>query len=135
MPRTSLTGSSRQRAAFARTVYSKLVRRLLDNGTTTTVYYASIHLEATKVLVDVCRELGQRAIVGKVAMDQHGGEGYVETTADALRDSLRDMGVEVLDNERLWRTTRAGGRGGDVLEVLKAMARRMAQPMARRPSR
>ena len=74
-------------AAFARTVYSKLVRRLLDNGTTTSVYYASIHLEATKVLVDVCRELGQRAIVGKVAMDQHGGEGYVETTADALRDT------------------------------------------------
>jgi len=74
-------------AAFARTVYSKLVQRLLDNGTTTSVYYASIHLEATKVLVDVCRELGQRAIVGKVAMDQHGGEGYQETTADALRDT------------------------------------------------
>lgn len=36
------------------------------NGTTTCSYLASIHLEGTKVLVDVIRGLGQRAFVGKV---------------------------------------------------------------------
>jgi guanine deaminase len=74
-------------AELARAVYSRLVRRLVRHGTTTAVYYASIHLESTKLLVDICRAQGQRAIVGKVAMDQHGAEGYQETTADALRDT------------------------------------------------
>jgi guanine deaminase len=49
--------------------------------------FGSIHLEATKVLVDVCRRLGQRAFVGKVAMDQHGAEEYQETTEQSLRDT------------------------------------------------
>eukprot|EP00966_Prymnesium_polylepis_P303246 7004646-Prymnesium_polylepis.3 len=72
---------------LARAVYSRLVRRLLRHGTTTAVYYASIHLESTKLLVDICRAQGQRAVVGKVTMDQHGAEGYQESTADALRDT------------------------------------------------
>lgn len=71
----------------AQHVYSRLVRRLLAHGTTTAVYFASIHLEATKRLVDICRSLGQRAFVGKVAMDQNGGDGYVETTSASLSDS------------------------------------------------
>ena len=73
--------------AYAARVYGKLVRRLLSAGTTTAVYYGSIHLEATKALVDACRTHGQRAIVGKVAMDQHGAEGYEETTEASLRDT------------------------------------------------
>ncbi len=40
---------------FASHVYSRLVRRLLSHGTTTAVYYATIHLDATKALVDICR--------------------------------------------------------------------------------
>ena len=74
-------------ADLAHRVYRALVKKLLVNGTTTAVYYASIHLAATKVLVDVCRGLGQRALVGKVAMDQNGADGYVETTTDSLRDT------------------------------------------------
>ena len=73
--------------ALARRVYEALVAKLLAHGTTTAVYYGSIHLEATKLLVDVCRAKGQRAFVGKVAMDQHGAEGYQETTAASLRDT------------------------------------------------
>ena len=73
--------------AFAARVYDKLVLRLLRAGTTTAVYYGTIHLEATKALVDVCRELGQRALVGKVAMDRHGAPGYQETTEESLRDT------------------------------------------------
>lgn len=44
--------------------------KLLSHGTTTAVYYGSIHLDATKVLVDTCLVLGQRALVGKVRDDR-----------------------------------------------------------------
>ena len=55
--------------AFARRVYAMLVRDLLVRGTTTALYFATIHQEATRLLVDLCLEAGQRALVGKVAMD------------------------------------------------------------------
>jgi guanine deaminase len=53
----------------AKTVYESLVEGLLANGTTTAVYYATIHLPATKKLADICLEKSQRALIGRVAMD------------------------------------------------------------------
>jgi guanine deaminase len=44
--------------AFARSVYDSLVATLLGNGTTTAVYYATLHVEATKALADACLERG-----------------------------------------------------------------------------
>ena len=58
-----------QDAAFARRIYGLLVGDLLANGTTTALYFATIHQEATRALVDICLEKGQRALIGKVAMD------------------------------------------------------------------
>ena len=46
--------------------YQSLVSRLLQNGTTTALYFASLHLEPTLLLARVCAEAGQRAFVGKV---------------------------------------------------------------------
>jgi guanine deaminase len=54
---------------FARRVYGSLVENLLANGTTTAVYFGTIHLEANLALAEICLERGQRALVGKVAMD------------------------------------------------------------------
>jgi guanine deaminase len=54
---------------FARDRYSVLVDDLLANGTTTALYFATQDLEASKLLADICIEKGQRALVGKVAMD------------------------------------------------------------------
>jgi guanine deaminase len=56
-------------AAFARRSYRMLVDDLIANGTTTALYFATIHQEATRNLADVCLEAGQRALIGKVAMD------------------------------------------------------------------
>lgn len=56
-------------AGFAEEVYSSLVRTLLSYGTTTGVYFATIHHEASLKLAEICLELGQRAVVGRVAMD------------------------------------------------------------------
>lgn len=57
---------------YARRVYGSLVRTLLANGTTTAMYFATIHEEATELLASTCLALGQRAFVGRVAMDDPG---------------------------------------------------------------
>ncbi len=54
---------------FAAKVYDALVATLLANGTTTAVYFGTIHGEANRILARICLEKGQRALVGKVAMD------------------------------------------------------------------
>ncbi|WP_066013132.1 guanine deaminase [Endozoicomonas atrinae] len=54
---------------FARHVYRDLVQSTLSSGTTSAVYFSSIHLEPSKVLADICLEKGQRAFIGKVCMD------------------------------------------------------------------
>ena len=54
---------------FAREMYAELVDTLLAHGTTTAVYFATIHVEATVALAEICLDRGQRALVGRVAMD------------------------------------------------------------------
>lgn len=54
---------------FARPRYQTLVDDLLAGGTTTALYFATQHREATQLLADICIERGQRALVGKVVMD------------------------------------------------------------------
>jgi guanine deaminase len=55
--------------AFADAQYTALVDALLANGTTTALYYGTIHLPATRRLAELCLARGQRALVGRVAMD------------------------------------------------------------------
>ncbi|WP_281354881.1 amidohydrolase family protein [Chelativorans xinjiangense] len=57
---------------FAKRSYRLLVDDLIANGTTTAVYFATIHQDATRILADTCLERGQRALIGKVAMDNAG---------------------------------------------------------------
>lgn len=59
--------------AFAERVYRRLVDDLLANGTTTALYFATAHVEASNLLAEICLERGQRALVGKVAMDDPAG--------------------------------------------------------------
>ncbi|MFN6977536.1 MAG: amidohydrolase family protein, partial [Gemmobacter sp.] len=54
---------------FADQVYGALVDDLLAAGTTSAVYFATIHDAATCLLADLCIAKGQRALVGRVAMD------------------------------------------------------------------
>ena len=56
-------------SSFAAGVYESLVGALLANGTTTALYYGTVHLPATMRLADICHARGQRALVGRVAMD------------------------------------------------------------------
>jgi guanine deaminase len=72
---------------FAAEVYPVLVDALLAQGTTTAVYYATIHVEASVLLAQTCLAKGQRALVGRVAMD-HPAE-----CPDWYRDASAEAGV------------------------------------------
>lgn len=56
--------------AFAQRMYEDMVPTLLANGTTTAVYFSTIHMQASQALAQICLTAGQRAFVGKVAMDE-----------------------------------------------------------------
>eukprot|EP01132_Coremiostelium_polycephalum_P000862 gene862-1076_t len=72
---------------FAKNVYTKVVNRTLRNGTTTCCYYATIHVPASLLLGNIVGEMGQRGFIGKVCMDRHSPEYYVETTANSIKDT------------------------------------------------
>ncbi|NHO34412.1 amidohydrolase family protein [Acetobacter sp. LMG 1636] len=55
--------------AFARGVYEELVPALLAQGTTTALYFATIHEKSSLELARSCLKYGQRGFVGLVAMD------------------------------------------------------------------
>ncbi|KAF9469349.1 Metallo-dependent hydrolase [Collybia nuda] len=70
---------------FARRTYESVVRRVIDGGTTTCCYYATLHLEATKILVDIVQANGksQRAFVGKCNMNRESPDYYRECSVEA----------------------------------------------------
>ena len=87
----------------AQQVYSSCVSRTLAHGTTTASYYATIHVESTKLLADLCLQKGQRALIGRVCMDHpHALVNYYRdesleagTTANrAIIDHIRSLDPE-----------------------------------------
>ena len=58
---------------FAAPVWADLVATLLRHGTTTAVYFGTNDEAATTALAAECLERGQRALVGRVAMDHPDG--------------------------------------------------------------
>lgn len=95
---------------FAAGVYGSLVRGLLSRGTTTAVYYSSIHEPATVALASACVEHGQRAFVGRVAMD------HPEGTPDYYRDDGAARGVAA--SHRSIEAIRALGAGALVQPIV-----------------
>lgn len=71
--------------AFARPRYETLVDDLIANGTTTALYFATQCRDATKLLADICIDKGQRALVGKVVMDDPAAcpDYYRDASADS----------------------------------------------------
>lgn len=76
---------------FARKAYHAAVKRHISFGSTTCCYYATIHLESTKVLVEVIKELGQRAYVGKVNMDRNSPDNLREESAEQSLKETEDL--------------------------------------------
>jgi guanine deaminase len=74
--------------AFARPVYDDLVGSLLGHGTTSVVYFATADIAATTLLAETAATQGQRAWVGRVAMDHPDG------TPTWYRDASAAAGVD-----------------------------------------
>lgn len=76
---------------FADRTYNALVETLLGNGTTTALYFATIHLPATQRLAEICLARGQRALIGRVAMDHptECPDDYRDRTAAIATDETR----------------------------------------------
>jgi guanine deaminase len=97
---------------FAAERYEVLVDDLLANGTTTALYFATQHVEATKLLADICMAKGQRALVGKVVMDDPAScpPDYRDETPEAAVEGSRAV-IEHIRNH-------VGNSAGRVLPVV-----------------
>ncbi|XP_046971976.1 guanine deaminase [Vanessa cardui] len=71
---------------FAANVYSKVVKRLINNGTTTACYFGTLHLAGTLELVKSVIKQNQRAFIGKVSMNIENDAGYYNDTEKELRE-------------------------------------------------
>lgn len=72
---------------YAKEVYKSLVRELWKNGTTRSCVFATVHLEATKLLMDIFNDSGLGAYVGKVNMDRNCPEFLMEYTNKSIADT------------------------------------------------
>ena len=71
----------------AKRVYSQLVQKELEIGTTTVAYNTTIHAESTNILADMCLKYGQRAVVGKMCIIGNASHGNFE---NSIEESLED---------------------------------------------
>ncbi|KAJ7288161.1 hypothetical protein C8J57DRAFT_1165739 [Mycena rebaudengoi] len=69
--------------ALARKVYTRLARRLIENGTGTVLLFGTIKEATNLILAEVMQAAGMRAFVGKLSMDISSRPSYVEASAPA----------------------------------------------------
>ncbi len=75
--------------AFARRTYRQLAQELIKRGTTRVSMFASLHTNATLILMEELEKAGVTGFVGKVNMDRNGGKNLQETTEESLCETLR----------------------------------------------
>ena len=75
---------------YARAIYRRLARELIENGTTRVCMFSSLHTDATLILMEELEKAGVTGYVGKVNMDRNAAPGVLEeTTEDSERETLR----------------------------------------------
>ncbi len=74
---------------YARRVYRALAREMIANGTTRACVFASLHTDATLILMEELERSGVTGFVGKVNMDRNSGTVLRETTEESKRETLR----------------------------------------------
>ncbi|KAJ1300603.1 hypothetical protein OPQ81_002257 [Rhizoctonia solani] len=74
---------------FAERVYSSVVDRVLNSGTTTCCYYGTLHREATEVLAKIVHNKGQRAFVGKCNMNRNSGSYQEDSTSQSIENTKK----------------------------------------------
>ncbi len=73
--------------AYAERMYRRFVRDLWRFGTMRTVAFATVHKDSTRLLMQLFKEAGMSARVGKVDMNRNCPEALQESVEDAIRDN------------------------------------------------
>lgn len=92
---------------YAKVVYEDVVETLLANGTTTALYFATVHKEASVLLADICAKRGQRGLVGKVVMDLHAESPEFYRDEDT-KSALQDTEDFILEVKEIAKKTKQG---------------------------
>ncbi|WP_339158622.1 guanine deaminase [Paenibacillus sp. FSL W8-0186] len=92
---------------FAKKIYDDVVSTLLANGTTTALYFATVHKEASLLLAEICAGKGQRGLVGKVVMDDPGQNPEFYRDADT-HTALVDTEEFIIAVQELAKSTKQG---------------------------
>ena len=72
---------------YAERMYRRFVRDLWRFGTMRTVAFATVHKDSTRLLMQLFKEAGMSARVGKVDMNRNCPEALQESVEDAIRDN------------------------------------------------
>ena len=80
---------------YAERMYRRFVRDQWRFGTMRSCVFGTIHTESTRLLMNIYREAGMGALVGKVGMNRHCPDGLSETVEEMVE------GYETLINEEL----------------------------------
>jgi len=92
---------------FAQDVYQDVVSTLLAHGTTTALYFATVHKEASILLAEICAKQGQRGLVGKVVMDHPENNPTYYRDADT-QSALADTEEFIIAIKELAKSTKQG---------------------------
>ncbi|QBM88386.1 guanine deaminase [Metschnikowia aff. pulcherrima] len=84
-------GDRPEKVAFAREIYTKVVEKTLNNGTTCASYFTTIDIATTKLFADILVEKGQRGMVGKVCMDHNQPYPSYAEPMDACLEGMHEL--------------------------------------------
>ncbi|HEX9027294.1 MAG TPA: amidohydrolase family protein, partial [Clostridium sp.] len=75
--------------SYAKKIYKEFVNELYNEGTTRAVIFATIHIEATEVLMDLLEEKGIVSYVGKVNMDTNCPDTLKEDSDESINKTTQ----------------------------------------------
>ena len=73
--------------AYAERMYRRFVHDLWLNGTMRTAAFATVHFDSTRLLMDLFKEAGMGARIGKVDMNRNCPEALTETVEEAVANN------------------------------------------------
>ena len=74
---------------YARKVYRRLAKELVENGTTRVAMFSSLHYKSTLILMDELEKAGITGYVGKVNMDRNSVPNLNEKTKDSIKNTRK----------------------------------------------
>lgn len=73
---------------YAKCVYKRVLNEIWKQGTTRIVFFGTIHLEATSILLELMAESGICGYVGKVNMDRNAPTYLIEDSKKSFEDTI-----------------------------------------------